>query len=171
MASIKVKVIRPKKMNDRAFYAAIGDMLEDTEKGIKKDFTDTTETWKHKVKFNHGHSISPSKGRAYTETDDEIYGYVNNGTPEHNIPKRGSTFMRFQWGGKGSYRAKTKPRRFGSRPGGPSGPTVVAFKVRHPGTEAREFDKIIAKRWKTLLPRAVRSALGKGAKASGHGIP
>ena len=171
MATITVNVIKPKKMDERAFYAAIGDMLQDTEKGILKDFEDTTGTWKHEVDFEHGHRLSTTAGEAYTRTGDEIYGYVNNGTPPHDIPKTGRTFMRFRWGGKGSYRPKTAPGRLGSRPGGPSGPTVTAFKVHHPGTEARKFDEQIARRWKTLLPRALRNALGKGAKASGHGIP
>jgi len=169
-AAIQIKVIKPKRMNDKAFRA-ISAMLKDADKGILKDFTDTTETWKHKPKFEHGHKLSATRGKAYTLTGDEIYGYVNYGTKEHRIPKAGNAHLRFQWGGKGSYRAKTRPRQFGSRPGGPSGPIVHKAWVRHPGTKAREFDKIIAKRWKTLLPRAVRNALGKGAKASGHGIP
>ena len=171
MQTIKVKVIKPKKMNQRAFNAVLLDTLADAEKGILKDFTDTTKTWKHKPEFEHGHMLNPRRGKAYVQTDDEIYGYVNNGTRPHRIPKTGNARLRFKWGGKGSYRPKTKPRTFGSRPGGPTGPWTGAAWVQHPGTKAREFDQIIAKRWKSLLPRALRSALGKAAKASGHGIP
>jgi len=178
-AAIQVKVIKPKKFNDKAFTAAIKAMLADTDKGILKDFTDTTNTWRHKPEFKHGHSLTATKGRAFTETDDEIYGYLNDGTggkgqgptyPIPKVPKRKGA-LRFKWGGKGSYRAKTAPRRFGSRPGGPSGPWVAFKQIQHPGIKPRKFDEIIAKRWKTLLPRAARSALGKAAKASGHGIP
>lgn len=179
MASINIKVIKPRKMDQRAFNAVLLKALEDTEKGILKDFKDTTSTWTHKVAFGHGHTLSTSQGRAYVQTSDVIYGYVNDGTggkgkgPTYPIPKvpKVKGALRFQWGGKGSYRAKTKPRRFGSTPGGPSGPWVAFKQVQHPGIAPREFDKIIAKRWKTLLPRALRDALGKGAKASGHGIP
>ena len=170
MATIQVKVIKPKKMNDKALYAAINTMLASTDKGIHKDFTDTTATWKKKPPFKHGHKLTRTRGRAYTETDNEIYGYVNNGTEPHRIPRAGNARLAFR-GGKGSYRPKTLPGRFGSRPGGPTGPMVFAAWVQHPGTKARRFDRLIAKRWKTLLPRAVVSALGKGAKASGHGIP
>ena len=170
-AAIQVKVIKPKKMDQRKFNAVLLKSLADAEKGITKDFTDTTNTWKHKPAFEHGHTLNPSKGTAYARTSDKIYGYVNEGTRPHRIPTAGNAHLRFKWGGKGSYRPKTRPRRFGSRPGGPSGPVVHRAWVQHPGTTAREFDKIIAKRWKTLLPRALRNALGKAAKASGHGIP
>ena len=170
MATITVKVIKPKKMNQRAFDSVLLKALASTEKGILKDFTDTTATWKHKPEFRHGHTLNTTRGTAYTDTQDEIYGYVNDGTRPHPITPKGPWALKFR-GGKGSYRAKTAPRRFGSRPGGPSGPVVYRRSVQHPGTKAREFDKIIAKRWKTLLPRAMRSALDKEAKASGHGIP
>jgi hypothetical protein len=179
MATITVKVIKPKAMNQRAFNDVLLRALADTEKGIHKDFTDTTKTWKHKPDFRHGHTLSTTRGTAYTYTHDEIYSYVNDGTggkgrgptyPIPKVPKRKGA-LRFKWGGKGSYRAKTAPGRFGSRPGGPSGPWVAFKQIQHPGIKPREFDKIIAKRWKTLLPRAMRSALSRAAKASGHGIP
>lgn len=171
MQTIKIKVIKPEKMNQRAFEAALLRSLEDVEKGILKDFTGTTETWTKKPDFEHGHTINPKQATAYVQTDNEVYRYVNDGTEPHRIPKAGNARLHFQWGGKGSYKPKTRPQQFGSRPGGPSGPMVNRAWVRHPGTKAREFDKIIAKRWKSLLPRALRSALGKAAKASGHGIP
>jgi hypothetical protein len=171
MAGIKVKVIKPAKMNQREFERVIKDTLKDTEKGILKDFERTTETWQHQVAFDHGHSVTASGGRAFVETDDEIYGYVNDGTKPHRIPKTGVANLRFQWGGKGSYRPKTAPGRLASKPGGPSGPVVGAKSVQHPGTTARKFDEAAKQRWLTLLPRALRDALGKGAKASGHGYP
>jgi hypothetical protein len=171
MQTIKVNIIKPPKIKAAEFNRAITEMLVETDKGILKDFSDTTGTWKHEVGFKHGHSLTSTQGRAYTSTADEIYHYVNDGTPAHRIPKAGNARLAFRWGGKGSYKPKTQPGRFGSKPGGPTGPVVHKAWVWHPGTSARKFDELIAKRWRTLLPRALRNALGKGAKASGHGIP
>ena len=177
--TVKVRIIKPKRMNDAAFRRVLLDALADIDRGVHKDYEGTTSTWKHKVKFEHGHSLTASRGRAFCETNDEIYHYVNDGTagkgkgPTYPIPKTPKVkgALKFQWGGKGSYRAKTAPRRFNSRPGGPSGPWVAFKQVQHPGIEPREFDLIIFKRWDTLVPRALKDALGKAAVASGHGIP
>jgi hypothetical protein len=171
MAEIRVKIHTPKGMNDAAFRKALLDGLKQTEKGILKDFEDTTETWEHEVEFKHGAQLKQDGGRAYVETNDEIYGYVNNGTKPHPIPTTGLGWMRFRWGGKGSYRPKTRPGRFGSKPGGPSGPWVTMRKVQHPGTDPRKFDELIANRWRSLFKRTMTYAVQDAAKASGHGIP
>ena len=171
MATITINVIKPARMNEAAFRREILAALKSADKGIEKDFRDTTATWKHNVSFVHGYALTQNQGKAYTLTDDEIYRYVNDGTKPHPIYPKRAKALSFRWGGKGSYRPKTAPGRFGSRPGGPSGPQVAFKKVQHPGTKARKFDNLIGKRWLTLLPRALQDALSKGARASGHGIP
>jgi hypothetical protein len=171
MAQVTIKAIKPKGFDERAFRRVIADALGDIEKGVLKDFEETTETWKHQVKFEHGISITARQARAFVETMDEIYRYVNDGTRPHRIPKTGNANLRFKWGGKGSYRAKTKPGRLGSRPGGPNGPVVHRAWVQHPGTDPRKFDEQLAKRWRGLIPRALNSAMSDAVKASGHAVP
>lgn len=170
-ASVTIKAIKPKGFDERAFRRVIADALGDIEKGMLKDFEETTETWEHQVKFEHGISITARQARAFVETMDNIYRYVNEGTRPHRIPKTGNANLRFKWGGKGSYRAKTKPGRLGSRPGGPSGPVVHRAWVQHPGTKARNFDKVIQKKWKSAFRRRMEQAMSEAAKASGHAVP
>ena len=106
------------------------------------------------------------------DTSDEIYGYVNDGTPPHPIPKvpKISGSLAFQWGGKGSYKAKTAPRVIGSTGGGPTGPMVFPKQVQHPGTKARNFDDEIQKKWTPKFKRHMEKAMRDAARASGHAI-
>lgn len=75
------------------------------------------------------------------------------GTRPHPIPKSPKppgTWLRFTWGGPGSYKPKTVP---GGRFQGPGkvvgGVTVFAKQVQHPGTKPRHFTERINKE---LLP-------------------
>lgn len=75
------------------------------------------------------------------------------GTRPHPIPRKpkpAGKWLRFQWGGPGSYKAKTTP---GGRFRGPGkvvgGTTVYAKQVQHPGFKARHFTERINKE---LLP-------------------
>jgi hypothetical protein len=65
----------------------------------------------------------------------------------------------FPWGGKGSYRPKSAIRTIGSTGGGQSGGIVKLKRVKHPGTDAREFDEAIAEKWRELFPRTLQRAL------------
>ena len=146
---------------------------------MKQDFQKTTKTWEHDVQFETVISLRQPGPSVLVGTDDEIYGYVNDGTggkgkgPTYPIPKvpKVKGALRFRWGGKGSYKAKTKPRIIGSAPGGPSGPWVSFKQVQHPGTKARKFDEVIEKKWKSAFKTRMEKAMRDAAKASGHGIP
>jgi len=103
-------------------------------------------------------------------TDNEIYGYVNDGTRPHPIFPKKAKALAFQWGGKGSYTPKTTPRVIGSRAGGPSGPTVYRPYVQHPGTKGRHFDEEIEKLMQPRFKRAMEKAMSDARKKSGHAI-
>lgn len=173
-SSIKVKQIKPAKVNERAMEAAIRAMADDVANQMVDDFLSTTETWEHKVKFSPVVSYRFDKPEAFVGvfTTDEVFGYVNDGTKPHTIRPKGNYPLRFQWGGKGSYSAKTKPKVIGSKPGGPSGPEVHLPVVHHPGIKkARKFDEVIQKKWTKPFKAAMQKALDDAARASGHGIP
>ena len=168
---INVRTIKPAKIRSQAMIDAIEAIADDVLNRMVDDFRATTETWEHEVKFEYALSMKPSV-LISVHTLDEIFEYVNEGTKPHTIRPKGKGYpLRFQWGGKGSYTPKTKPKVIGSRPGGPSGPEVRMAVVHHPGTKAREFDKVIQKKWTKPFKAAMQKALDDAARASGHGIP
>lgn len=120
-------------------------------KGAQVDFKVTTQTWDHKPDF----AIRQQSEQVIVSTDDEIYGYVSGGTKPHDIAPKNKRRLAFQT----QYRAKTSPRQIASSSGGSSGPFVLAKKVRHPGTKARDFDQVIADKWQKELPRIMDRAI------------
>ena len=116
---IVAKAIKPARFNNLAFAYAIAAAAEKASKEIQKDFGATTATWKHKPKFVREVDAG-SRGRGkpvqvLVGTDDEIYRYVDEGTKPHPIfagiytGKSNKKALAFQWGGRGSYKAKTSP--------------------------------------------------------------
>ena len=135
----------PKKM-----LRAIKNGLDAAAKGATVDFKVTTQTWEHKPGFS---TDASQDDRRIVGTDDEIYGYVNDGTRPHVITAHGKA-LAFQ----GGYRAKTRPHVIGSG-GGASGPTVYRQRVMHPGTQPRSFDKAIAEKWQEQLSIIMQRAI------------
>ena len=167
-AVLTVKEIKPARFKSKAFRDAMLKAAKQAGKEIEKDFKATTATWNHKVKFETAVSVDPNV-EVLVGTDDEIYGYVNYGTRPHPIFAKKGKALVFPWGGPGSYRAKTRPKVIGSSGGGATGPIVAFPYVQHPGTKAREFDKVIQKKWTPRFKRLMEQAMSRAAKASGHG--
>jgi len=90
------------------------------------------------------------------------YAMVNQGTERHDIPKSGTTYMRFQ-DGRG-YKSSTTPRILKSGPRSNSGAFIVKFKVDHPGFEPREFDKTIADHYAPIFRKDMQDAISVAAK-------
>lgn len=169
-AVIQIKEIKPGRFNDRAFKQEIIKAARSASTEIQKDFDKTVATWRSKPKFEQVLSVDPNV-EILVGTDNEVYGYVNDGTRPHPIFPRRARALRFRWGGKGSYKPKTRPRIIGSTPGGPSGPIVYRPYVQHPGSKARLFDEVIQKKWQAAYKRRIEQAMAAAARASGHGIP
>lgn len=173
--AIVVKTIKPARFNDAAFKRKLFAAMDAEAQDMKQDFEKTTDTWEHDVKFTIASTVKPNGPEVLVGTDDEIYGYVNDGTKRHPIfagiftGKSTKKALSFQWGGKGSYRPKTTPRVIGSKSGGSSGPQVVRPFVQHPGTKGRHFDEVIEKKHKPKFKRRMEKAMSDAAKASGHG--
>ena len=166
--AIVIKHIKPKLLNSAAMWYELQSAVEKIGPEIQKDFELTTATWKDKPEFeiltDVGADIS-----VMVSTDDEIYGYVDKGTRPHIIRAKNGKRLAFQWAGPGSYRAKTSPGVLGSTSGGPSGDMTYPKEVHHPGTKARNFDKIIQKKWQSRFRQRMEYAMKKVARASGHG--
>lgn len=147
---------------------------------IKKDFEATTKTWadkpEFKVEVNVGRAAggyvatkagTPAGAEISVTTDDEIYGYVDEGTKPHVIrPRRRGGLLAFKTGG---YRAKTRPQVIGSTAGRPGKNQVFAKEVHHPGTKARKFTQVIHKKWQATFRKEMDAAIKRAAKRSGHG--
>lgn len=165
---MQVKTIKPARLNKAAMKRELHKGMMEAKKEILADFRKTTRTWKRKPKFEGAMDLSGPGPVVIVGTDNEIYRYVDEGTKPHPIFPRRAKTLRFRWGGKGSYRAKTRVRIIDSFPGGATGKIVHRAYVQHPGTKARNFADEIQKRRRTWYKRRMEEAMREAAKASGH---
>lgn len=149
-----VRVIIPKQLaTDAGRQArAVASALDATAKGTLADFEMTTATWGHKPPFA---VTAPDPAERIVGTDDERYGWINNGTKAHTIRPRRTKRLRFP----SSFRPKTRPGTIRSGRGFRGGPIAWARSVRHPGIKARGFDTAIAKKWQRQLPVLMQRAI------------
>lgn len=138
----------------------VHDAMISLAEDAKDDFEKTVESWKDKPEF-----YIDERPRSYAVvTDDEIYHFVDKGTRPHKIPVGDLGFLAF----RGNYQAKTTPKVIASRPGGASGPYMYTTQtVDHPGTQAREFSKLIHAKWEKQVANRVREKLKQGIEAVG----
>lgn len=139
-------------INVRAYEVAIQNAIKDAERHAIGLFERTVASWEHKPAFRAGGNLFDR----WIGTQDVVYDYVAHGTRPHVIrPRDPGGKLAFQTG----YTAKTSPNVIGSRPGGASGNTVYANEVMHPGTEARNFDTIIAANVQDRFLRTMQNGL------------
>lgn len=150
---MKMKVLIPKGLvfNAPKLARAVENTLEAAAKDVKVDFGVTTQTWKQKPEF----TIERKTAERIVSTQDEIYGYVSEGTRPHVITARGRGGLVF--GVPSS--PKTHVRAIGSGRGSRGTTIVHARQVHHPGTEAREFEEVIGAKWEKQLPIVMQRAL------------
>src|SRR5688500_9162128 len=111
---IKLTPITPTPLNAEAMRQEFIRAMRDVGETIRENFEDTTQTWNHKPKWDPVFVI-PKVGVDFitveTTTVDKVYGWVNEGTPEHPIPKvPGVKKLAFP----GQFIAKTSPGIIGS---------------------------------------------------------
>lgn len=144
--------IRGDMIDGKALGRAVENALTGAAKDVKVDLSVTTQTWSHRPDF----TIETSPGSRIVATDDEVYGYVDEGTRPHIIIAS-SPFRPLVFGVGGS--PKTTPRVIGSRAGKKGGTTVRALVVHHPGTAAREFTDEIRDKWQDRLPDIMQRSI------------
>ena len=170
MASV-IKQIKPSRLKADSLRLKLLSTMHKVEREMKKDFKDTTETWEeHDPKFESLVAMAPNGPEVMVWTDDEIYGYVNNGTPEHIITAKTKKAMTFNWDGYGTYVPKTTPNVIGSVQSSVAQNQVYFAAVVHPGTEARNFDKVIQEKWQPKFKDYCEQALREFKNESGHGV-
>ena len=160
------KVIKPARLKEDAMRLALLNGMRRIGRLMKKDFEKTVATWKNKPKFEILISLAGVGPTVVVDTNSVIYAYVTKGTDEHIILPRRAKALRFA----GTFTAKTVPGVIDSRAGGSSGPDVFSRGVVHPGTEARNFDKLIAKKWQGPFRDEMHRIMKEVREASGHAL-
>lgn len=123
---------------------------------IKRDFQATTRTWEKQPKFTVKRIRDASGAIIYEAgTDDKIYGYVSMGTEPHTIRAKNAPFLSFRY----PFGAKTTPNLLTSKAGFLGDNWARKQEVQHPGTEPRNFHKIIAKRFQDKVVKESNEAL------------
>lgn len=158
MPQIKLVPIKVKKdhLSPKRFKQAIERAKDEAEIGVLDGYYKTTKTWKHAVRF---YSVR-ARDTLTVFTDDKIYEYVSEGTKPHLIFPRRAKALRFS----AKSRAKTRPRVIASGQGSKSGKIVFSKGVIHPGTQAREFHKVIATKWEKKYPTIMRAQIKLAAE-------
>lgn len=171
-AAMLLKQIKAARFKDDGIKRAVRAAIERSVSRLLKDFESTVETWEHKPKFRRDTSYADPEGPfVMVSTDDKVYAYVNNGTKPHEIwagaytGKSDKRVLAFP----SAFQAKTEPRVIGSGPGMKGDVDTFRAHVHHPGTEAREFTRLIEEKWSPWFKKQMEQAMREGAKASGHG--
>lgn len=154
------RIGKPFKLDSAKLQRELRKALHDTGEGVQKDLERTVATWKHKVPF--GILTGKSDVTIFPQGENaKIFKFVDEGTKPHTIaPKKGKV-LKFG----STYKPKTAPNVIGSKSGGSSGSTVFTQKpVQHPGTEPRDFRKIIVKKWEPKFKKMVDDAIERSLK-------
>jgi hypothetical protein len=167
---IVVKAIKPARLKEDAMRLELMNGMRKFGTQVKQEYEKTVTTWNAKPTFGYEISL---KGEGPTMVAGvtgggagaEHWRYVNEGTRPHMIFPKGDYPLAFQSG----YNAKSTPGLISAKAGGSFGEVVFARGVMHPGSEARNFDKVIQIEMEPRFKRAMEDAMRKAAKASGHG--
>lgn len=153
---MKLTAIKPKNtpLDAKRMQRAIDNGLNAAALAAKVDFGVTTQTWKNRPTF----TIGKGDNERTVATDDAIFGYVDAGTKPHIIAPKNGKALAFGVGGS----PKTRPGVIASGAGSAGSAVILRRKpVRHPGTKARNFSQVIAKKWRDgELRKAIQTAIG-----------
>lgn len=159
---VRFRAVHPSFYDVEAVVRASEKQVDEVARKMVDDFRKTTRTWEHKVVFGVTVLSRGGEHLAAVGTNDEIYRYVDQGTRPHEIRARRKKFLAYR---KGGFRAKTTPRKLSSSSGArATGPLRRPKAVMHPGTDAREFSKEVAKKWRNPSARLIQEAITDAIK-------
>lgn len=164
MPSIRLNAIKSGKLPTAQDYAtAMKKAVLKTADLTKRDLEATTRTWVHKPKFAVIVEENATLYSVFAGTNDDIYRYVDEGTKAHDIKPKRSKYLRFGSG----YKTKTRVGVIGSQAGGSFGDSVFSRGVHHPGSKARGFTILVARRRQKTIEQEIDQALAKVARKQG----
>lgn len=161
MVNIRIRPIIPDlKLPD--FQQIAKTELRREVVAVKRELSLPTKRWKHTVVFYDRSASGAQSSGVDVGTENKIYGYVDRGTRPHIIRPKKAKSLAFN----SVFRAKTKPDSLNSAVGSSKPPKVYAQEVRHPGTRARGFTKLVLRRSRLRfaknVDKAVRLAVARG---------
>jgi len=163
MTTIKIRAILPTVVgNPKLLEDKLKRIQKNTSQRIRRDFEKTTRTWVKKPKFTVSVKREVNALLVDTGTDDEIYGYVTEGTRPHIIRARNAPRLLFRFPSV----AKTQPNVLRSGPGKTGSQWASKLEVHHPGTEARNFHVVIAERFRDNFVEDCNRALREYLQAT-----
>ena len=147
--------VRPAPFKEKEPRFVLLRAMEKVSKEIEKEFAKTTKTWnEHHPEFYHKLTVKYTEIGSAVGTDDEIYGYLNNGTQVRYAHMTDD------------FEAKTTPKVIGSGPG-KGGFAYIGKPL--PGIEARQWDEVITENYEDRFNKILDAAMDEAAKKSGHG--
>jgi hypothetical protein len=141
-------------VNAEAELAALLGAMDRGAGMVKADFDTTIDTWNEKPEFK---IEAPDRWHRLIFVESQIYSWINDGTPAHEILPVRAQALAFMTGGQ----SKTQPNSLGSGPGVPGTNFVMAHKVMNPGITARNFDELIATFYAERFPQMIQEALNE----------
>jgi hypothetical protein len=170
MPQVLFRQIKSNPIRWSVFYDEIAKTLDDTVKPeLIEWFDKVTADWTHKPDFKATKSITPSEMTVNVYpigTEAKIWKYVSGGTKPHLIPKSPLPYhLKFNWGGYGSYKARTTTSGGYKGPGKVIGGTIHRPKqVHHPGNKPRRFEYFIAKWYRPRYRQVMKNAVARGLR-------
>jgi hypothetical protein len=157
MATFKAIIPQKLVIDPARLIRAIDNSLDMRAEDVRIDFQVTTQTWNKKPTF----IIASKPGERRIYTSNAIYLFVSGGTKPHLIKPRNAPALAFFRTG---FKPKTRVGYIGSNKGSVANKDFTKTQVvHHPGNDARDFDKVIAKKWKVLFPRLLQRAINAEA--------
>jgi hypothetical protein len=147
--TIGVRAILPRRFNPSVFRKAFSNTADQFGKETQQQFNKTTATWDGKPTFTIEKAVSTGRIIVIVATNNEIYGFVNNGTKPHIIlpgiltGKSDKKALAFA----SQFSPKSTPGIIGSNPGFVGPVDTVRAGVSHPGTTGIFFNRLIKEDW------------------------
>lgn len=159
MAVELVKAIKPRKINTKTIQRRLQNALNKEAKIVKREYEKTVATWDDPPRFEaltdiSGNDVSILVGPTGTELQVKKFVWTDQGTKPHVIKAKNAPALIFQSG----YSPKTLPNKIASYPAGHFGEFVRVQSVNHPGTEPRNFTRIIVQRRRKPFTQAMIQA-------------
>lgn len=143
----------------------IDKVMDDTRSQILKSLNGIVEDWESDVSFQARRIVKANYIAINTYpvgSDKEVWEFVDKGTKPHVIRSKNPKGMRFKTG----YKPKTlpNPARLASGGGVSSGSWRAAKIVNHPGSKARNFEKVLGKDYQPKFSRDTNNAFKRAAR-------
>lgn len=159
MIGFRVQVPKA-KFTEASLKVAFRAVAKRLVKRVGKTYDIITETWENKPIFNQLVRERHGRIEASVKTDAPHYAYVTLGTKPHVIAPRPDNPRGMLVFGT-TFTPKTAPRELYSVEGGKAPPIAfISGAVEHPGVEAREYEKEIAKWEIEVVTEDLKETLG-----------